>query len=191
MLIAFHKPYGVLTQFTPEKGSPRRTLAEFDFPPNVYPLGRLDADSEGLLLLGDEPGLNAVLLHPAQGHTRRYWVQIEHIPTPESLRALENGVVIQGRRTLPCRAWRLVPPPDPAPRDPPIRHRNNVADCWIALELTEGKNRQVRRMTAAVGHPTLRLIRVRIGAYEPGALPAGHWRVLDDDARRLVLERNR
>ena len=122
MLIAFHKPYGVLTQFTPEAGSPHRTLAAFGFPAGVYPLGRLDADSEGLLL-----------------------------------------------------------------RDPPIRVRKNVPDCWIALELTEGRNRQVRRMTAAIGHPTLRLIRVRIGKYALDGLPAGEWRALDDAARRLVL----
>ncbi len=187
VLIAFHKPYGVLTQFTPEAGSAHRTLAAFGFPPGVYPLGRLDADSEGLLLLGDEPVLNARLLHPTQGHARRYWVQVEHIPTPDTLHTLERGVVIQGRRTLPCRAWRPDPPPDPPPRDPPIRHRKNIPDGWIALELTEGKNRQVRRMTAAVGHPTLRLIRVRIGDYELGRLPVGEWRVLDDAARRLVF----
>ena len=187
MLIAFHKPYGVLAQFTPEAGSAHRTLAAFGFPPRVYPLGRLDADSEGLLLLGDEPALNARLLHPAQGHTRRYWVQVERIPTPDALRALERGVVIQGHPTLPCRAWRLDPPPGPPPRDPPIRHRKNVPDCWIALELTEGKNRQVRRMTATIGHPTLRLIRAGIGGYELGALPAGKWRVLDEAARRLVF----
>ena len=191
VLIAFHKPYGVLAQFTPAKSSPHRTLAAFHFPPNVYPLGRLDADSEGLLLLGDEPGLNARLLHPSQGHTRLYWVQVERIPTPESLRALAGGVVIQGHRTLPCRAWRPEPPPDPPPRDPPIRQRKNVPECWIALELTEGKNRQVRRMTAAIGHPTLRLIRARIGAYELGTLPAGQWSVLDDVARRLVFSENR
>ncbi len=188
MLIAFHKPYGVLTQFTPEAGSPHRTLAEFGFPPGVYPLGRLDADSEGLLLLGDEPSLNARLLHPTQGHVRRYWAQVERLPGDESLRVLERGVVIGGHHTLPCRAWRLDPPPDPPPRDPPIRHRKNVSDGWIALELTEGKNRQVRRMTAAVGHPTLRLIRAKIGGLELGGLPAGEWKVLGEQERRLVLD---
>ena len=187
VLIAFHKPYGVLAQFTPEPGSPHHTLAAFDFPPGVYPLGRLDADSEGLLLLGDEPGLNARLLHPTQGHVRVYWVQVERIPDADSLRTLERGVLIQGRRTLPCRAWRLDSPPALPPRDSPIRHRVNVPDCWIALELTEGKNRQVRRMTAAIGHPTLRLIRAQIGRYELGTLSAGQWRVLDEAARQLVF----
>ncbi len=186
MLVAFHKPYGVLTQFTLEPGSAHRTLAEFGFPPGVYPVGRLDADSEGLLLLSDEPALNARLLQPSRGHTRCYWVQVERVPSPDSLRALELGVTIQGYRTLPCRAALLDPPPDVPPRDPPIRVRRNIPDAWILLELTEGKNRQVRRMTAAVGHPTLRLIRVRIGGYAPEDLPAGKWRVLSDDERRLV-----
>ncbi len=188
MLIAFHKPYGVLTQFTPEPGSEFRTLAEFGFPGGVYPIGRLDADSEGLLLLGDEPALNARLLHPKQAHIRRYWVQVERVPTDDALRALEGGVTIRDYRTLPCRAWRLDPPPDVPPRDPPVRTRRNIPDCWIALELTEGKNRQVRRMTAATGHPTLRLLRVRIGRFDlPDDLPAGRWQVLDGPARNLAL----
>lgn len=187
MLIAFHKPYGVLTQFTPEPGSVHRTLAEFGFPAGVYPIGRLDADSEGLLLLSDETALNARLLQPAEGHTRCYWVQVEGVPTVESLRALERGVTIQGHRTLPCRAALLDPPPEIPPRDPPIRVRRNIPDAWISLELVEGKNRQVRRMTAVVGHPTLRLIRVRIGGYEASDLSAGKWRVLTDAERRLVF----
>ena len=186
-MIAFHKPYGVLSQFTPEPGSPHRTLAAFGLPAGVYPIGRLDADSEGLLLLGDEPALNARLLHPAQGHPRRYWAQVERVPDAASLLTLERGVTINRRRTLPCRAWLLEPPPAPPPRDPPIRRRKNVSDCWIALELIEGKNRQARRITAAIGHPTLRLLRVRIGSYDLGDLPAGEWRVLDDAAQRLVL----
>ena len=189
MLIAFHKPYGVLTRFTPEPGSAHRTLAEFGFPSGVYPLGRLDADSEGLLLLGDEPALNARLLHPLQGHTRCYWVQVERIPSAESLRALASGLTVQGRRSLPCRAALLDPPPEAPPRDPPIRVRRNIPDSWISLELTEGKNRQVRRMTAAIGHPTLRLIRVRIGGYELGHLAAGNWCILGDAERRQVLGR--
>ena len=187
MLIAFHKPYGVLTQFTPEPGSKFRTLAEFGFPSGVYPIGRLDADSEGLLLLSDEPALNARLLHPSQGHTRCYWVQVENIPSPDVLQTLERGITIRGQRTLPCRAILLDPPPHVPPRDPPIRVRRNIPDSWIALELTEGKNRQVRRMTAAVGHPTLRLIRVGIGEYTPGELQAGTWRILTESDRRKVL----
>ncbi len=186
MLIAFHKPFGVVSQFTPD-GSPNRTLAEFGLPKGVYPIGRLDADSEGLLLLSDEAALNQRLLHPSRGHTRLYWAQVERIPDADALATLERGLVVQGHETLPCRAWLLDPQPEMAPRVPPIRFRKRVADCWIALELVEGKNRQVRRMTAAIGHPTLRLIRVRIGNFELGTLPAGEWRGLDSKERLAVL----
>lgn len=177
MLIAFHKPYGVLSQFTAD-GSPNRTLAEFGLPPRVYPLGRLDADSEGLLLLSDEAGLNTRLLDPEHGHARTYLAQVERIPDAEALRKLQAGVVIQGYRTRPCKAWLPEPQPPIPPRDPPIRFRKSVPDCWLALELHEGKNRQVRRMTAAVGHGTLRLIRIKIGTLELGNLSAGLWREL-------------
>lgn len=187
MLIAFHKPWGVLSQFTPD-GSPNCPLAGFHFPPHVYPIGRLDADSEGLLLLSDEPEWNARLLQPQRGHGRIYWAQVERIPTPDALRQLERGLVIQGHQTLPCRAWLLDPQPVVPPREPPIRFRKSVPDCWIALELVEGKNRQVRRMTAAIGHPTLRLLRVQIGAFKLGHLPAGQWRELGPDERSQVSE---
>jgi 23S rRNA pseudouridine2457 synthase len=215
MLLAFNKPYGVLSQFTPD-GSPNRTLAEFSFPKNVYAIGRLDADSEGLLLFTDEPGLNTRLLHPRHAHEREYWAQVERIPTPEALAQLGQGLVIQGHRTLPCRAWLLEPQPtvgqasrlsgelsrSPAPLDrrdacptphfippriPPVRVRKSVPDCWIGLELVEGKNRQVRRMTAAIGHPTLRLLRVRIGRFTLGDLPPGQWRELSAKERTAVL----
>lgn len=212
MLITFHKPYGVLSQFTAD-GSPNRTLAEFRFPPRVYPIGRLDADSEGLLLLSDEAELNERLLHPRHAHGRIYWAQVERIPTPESLRQLEQGVVIEGRKTLPCRAWQLDPQPDEvgrvspcapgleheggvrgatrptliSPRNPPIRFRKNVPTTWIALELVEGKNRQVRKMTASIGHPTLRLVRMRIGNFEMGQLSSGEWKVLSKEERAAVL----
>ena len=185
MLIAFHKPFGVISQFTPEQAG-SRTLAEFGFPPGVYPIGRLDADSEGLLLLSDEPAWNALLLNPARGHVRRYWVQVERIPSAAALRELAAGLVVQGRKTLPSRAWLLDPPPVLPARDPPIRFRKSVPDSWIALELVEGKNRQVRRMTAAIGHPTLRLIRVQIGALALGKLSSGQWRVLNTSERMLV-----
>ena len=188
MLIVFHKPYGVVSQFTPD-GSPNRTLAEFGFPTRVYPIGRLDADSEGLLLLSDEAELNQELLHPARGHRRVYWAQVERVPTAETLATLERGPVIQGRKMLPCRAWCLDPQPDLAPRVPPIRFRKNVSDYWIGLELVEGKNRQVRRMTAAVGHPTLRLMRVQIGRLLLGELAPGEWRILDEPDRLLALNR--
>jgi 23S rRNA pseudouridine2457 synthase len=186
VLLAFNKPYGVLSQFTPD-GSPNRALAEFDFPKGVYPIGRLDADSEGLLLLSDEAELNQRLLHPKRGHRRVYWVQVERIPTRESLQQLEAGVVIQGHETLPCRAWILEPQPSVPPRDPPIRVRKSVPDCWLGMELIEGKNRQVRRMTAAVGHPTLRLIRVQIGEFHLESLAAGTWQQLHRDERKRVL----
>jgi len=185
VLIAFNKPYGVLSQFTSD-GSPNRPLAEFGFPKNVYPIGRLDADSEGLLLLSDEPEWNARLLEPRHAHEREYWAQVERIPTTAALEKLSHGVVIQGRKTLPGRAWLLEPQPQIPPRDPPIRFRKSVPDCWIGLELIEGKNRQVRRMTAAIGHPTLRLLRVRIGRLLLGDLAPGKWRALTEPERKLV-----
>ena len=171
----FHKPYGVLSQFTSD-GSANRTLADFGLPSRVYPLGRLDADSEGLLLLTDETGLNARLLLPEHRHRRTYWAQVDRIPSPEALGRLSSGLRIQGYTTLPALVSILDPQPVLPPRDPPIRFRKSVPDCWVALELVEGKNRQVRRMTAAIGHPTLRLIRVRIGDLPLGDLPAGSWR---------------
>ena len=186
MLIAFNKPYGVLSQFTPD-GSPNRTLAEFGFPSGVYPIGRLDADSEGLLLLSDEAPLNQRLLHPTRGHERIYWVQVERIPSVEALATLMRGVVIQGHKTLPCRARLLEPQPVVALRDPPIRFRKSVPDCWIELELVEGKNRQVRRMTATIGHPTLRLVRMQIGAYRMEDLLPSQWKELAGADRARVL----
>ncbi len=188
VLLAFNKPYGVLSQFTPD-GSPNRPLAEFRFPPRVYPLGRLDADSEGLLLLSDEAGLNHRLLDPSQGHPRVYWAQVERIPSDEALKQLQSGLQMGEYRARKLRAWRLEPAPEVPERIPPIRFRKTVPDCWIGLELHEGKNRQVRRMTAAVGHPTLRLLRVSIGGLKLGSLASGEWRELKNEERGLVLER--
>jgi 23S rRNA pseudouridine2457 synthase len=187
MLLAFNKPYAVLSQFTSDD-STCRTLADFHFPRHVYPIGRLDGDSEGLLLLSDEPALNEQLLHPRNAHAREYWAQVERVPTKESLRDLSKGVNVQSRKTLPCRAWILDPQPEIQPRDPPIRFRKTVPTCWLGLELIEGKNRQVRRMTAAIGHPTLRLLRVRIGQFQLANLPPGTWRQLTAPERNLVLE---
>ncbi len=187
MLLALHKPYGVLSQFTPEPGSRWRTLADFGLPPEVYALGRLDADSEGLLLLSDEPGLNSRLLDPAAGHRREYAVQVEGSPTDAALGRLARGVKIGEHQTRPCQVRRLDPAPVFPPRDPPVRMRKTVSDCWLALELTEGKNRQVRRMTAAVGHPTLRLVRVRIGGQALGDLAPGRWRELTPAERAAVF----
>jgi 23S rRNA pseudouridine2457 synthase len=178
MLIAFHKPFGVISQFASD-GSKYRTLAEFGLPARVYAIGRLDADSEGLLLLSDEPHWNARILDPEHGHEREYWVQVEGLPCEEDLRWLAAGVAVQGRRTLPCRVRRLDPTSPIWPREPPIRFRKTVPDCWLSLVLMEGKNRQVRRMTAAVGYPTLRLIRVRLGKVPIGELKPGAWRVVD------------
>ncbi len=188
VLLAFHKPYGVLSQFTPEAGSRWRTLADFGLPANVYALGRLDADSEGLLLLSDEPGLNNRLLDPEHAHRRGYWAQVEGAPDAAALAKLSRGGIDLGDyRTRACHTQLLAPAPNIAPRDPPIRVRKNIPDTWLALELIEGKNRQVRRMTAAVGHPTLRLIRVRIGAFTLGDLASGKWRELTTPERTAVF----
>lgn len=190
LLLALHKPYGVLSQFTPEPGSRWRTLADFDLPRNVYALGRLDADSEGLLLLSDESSLNTQLLDPKHAHRREYWAQVERVPSRDALARLERGGLDLGDyRTLPCRARLLSPAPAVPPRNPPIRFRKNVPDAWLALELIEGKNRQVRRMTAAVGHPTLRLIRVGTGDFMLGTLPPGQWRELTASERQQVFAR--
>lgn len=186
MLIAFHKPFRVLSRFGGGETG-RRTLAEFGLPRGVYPLGRLDADSEGLLLLSDEGALNARLLRPEAGHPRTYWAQVEGVPSDEALARLAAGVVMQGRPTRPCRARRLAAAPALSPRVPPIRLRKSVPDCWIELELVEGRNRQVRRMTAAVGHPTLRLVRMRIGRFALAELAPGAWRALDAAERQAVL----
>jgi 23S rRNA pseudouridine2457 synthase len=191
MVLAFNKPYGVLSQFTPD-GSTNRTLAEFGFPKRVYAVGRLDADSEGLLLLSDEPGLNQRLLDPTREHPRTYWAQVERIPSSAALTQLASGVEIQGYRTRPCAARLLEFEPQLPPRDPPIRYRKNVPDTWIELTLIEGKNRQVRRMTAAVGHPTLRLIRVAIGrlTLDVVRLRPGEWRELNAVERAAALSVN-
>ncbi|MBU1357112.1 MAG: pseudouridine synthase [Candidatus Edwardsbacteria bacterium] len=186
MLIAFNKPYGVLSQFTSD--DPRHvTLAKFGFPKNVYPLGRLDADSEGLLLLSDEAELNAKLLNPMQGHSRTYWVQVENIPQEKDLLKLRRGVTIKGHGTLPCQVRILDPQPEIEERDPPIRIRKNIPTCWLEISLTEGKNRQVRRMTAAVGYPTLRLVRIGIGSYRLGGLKTGQRKILGLAERKMIF----
>lgn len=174
--IALHKPYGVLSQFTGEAG--QRTLAEFGLPPDVYAAGRLDKDSEGLLLLSDDGPFIKRLLDPDHGHARSYLVQVEGIPDASDLRRLAVGVVIKGYRTKPCRAELLPEDPEVQDRDPPIRARKSIPTSWLRMTLNEGKNRQVRRMTAAVGFPTLRLIRERMGKLSLGDLTQGSWREL-------------
>ncbi len=190
--LLFHKPYGVLSQFTPEAGSRWDCLASWISWDGVYAAGRLDADSEGLLLLTDEGRLQHQLTDPRYGHARHYLAQVEGIPVPEILTDLRQGVVIQGRRTLPARV-EVVGPPDLPERCPPIRHRLSVPTTWLKLVLREGRNRQVRRMTAAVGLPTLRLVRTAIDL-EDGAPPLsleglspGAWReVSAAEAARLA-----
>lgn len=173
--VILNKPYGVLSRFTPD-GSAHRTLADFVLPPGLWPVGRLDADSEGLLVLTADRRLQARLLDPRHGHPRTYQVQVEGIPGDEVLLVLEHGIVLEGRATRPARAVRLTEEPRFAPRVPPIRHRLTVPTSWIAITLTEGRNRQVRRMTAAVGFPTLRLLRVAVGSIGLGELQPGQWR---------------
>ncbi len=188
MLIALHKPWGVLSQFTADLPE-HRTLSEFGLPKNVWPIGRLDRDSEGLLLLSDEKSLVDHLLNPRNAHPRRYAVQVENLVTTDALNKLEQGVVIEGKATLPCRAWRLEPDPAFPPRDPPIRERKSIPTDWLAIELIEGRNRQVRKMTASVNHPTLRLIRIQIGQFKLSNLPSGKWKELSSALRAQVLER--
>ena len=175
MIIAFNKPFGVLSQFTSDS-STYRTLADFNFPQGVYPLGRLDADSEGLLLLSDENHINNALLHPNNAHKRTYWVQVEGAIQDSDLSSIRRGTLsIQGRKLLPGNA-EILTDLTIEPRNPPIRVRKFIPDSWISLTLIEGKNRQVRKMTAAIGYPTLRLIRVAIGNFRPNYIHPGTWR---------------
>jgi 23S rRNA pseudouridine2457 synthase len=176
--ILFHKPYGVLSQFTDDSPSPRPTLKEYIDIPEVYSVGRLDFDSEGLLLLTNDGQLKHRLIDPQFEHSRTYWVQVERIPTELALKQLRDGVTIQGYRTKPAIAKLLDTEPDLPEREPPIRIRASIPTAWLELKLTEGKNRQVRKMTAAVGFPTLRLVRVAIAHLSLADLPVGQWRNL-------------
>ncbi|HRQ64022.1 MAG TPA: pseudouridine synthase [Xanthomonadaceae bacterium] len=179
MLIAFNKPYGVLCQFTDRSEPPRPTLAGFGLPADVYAAGRLDFDSEGLLLLTDKGALARRITDPRQGTAKTYLVQVEGDPDDAALEPLRQGVLLKDGPTRPAQARRHAAPPAWLwPRDPPVRFRKSVPDAWIELTLREGRNRQVRRMTAAVGLPTLRLIRVRIGRWALNGLAPGEWREL-------------
>ena len=175
MLIAFNKPYGVLCQFTDRSEPSRPTLAMFGLPPRVYAAGRLDHDSEGLLLLTDDGPLAHRITDPRHTLGKRYWVQVEGEPDEDRLQRLRAGVQLNDGMTLPADAKR-IDPPSLWPRDPPIRARKTVADAWLDLGIHEGRNRQVRRMTAAVGLPTLRLVRHAIGRWQLGDLQPGEWR---------------
>jgi 23S rRNA pseudouridine2457 synthase len=177
-IILFNKPYGVLSQFT-DKGSadsPRPTLSAFIDVPNVYAAGRLDKDSEGLLVLTDDGGLQARIAHPKHKLAKTYWVQVENVPDAVSIAALRDGVSLKDGQTRPAKARAIAEPDNLWPRDPPVRFRKSVPDSWLEITITEGRNRQVRRMTAAVGFPTLRLIRAQVGEWSLHGLASGQWR---------------
>ncbi len=178
MLLALNKPFHVLCQFTDRSVPARRTLAEFGLPPRVYPAGRLDYDSEGLLLLTDDGALAHRITDPRHKLRKAYLVQVEGTPTEAQLQALRDGVELNDGRTRPAQARLLETPPPLWPRDPPVRVRKTVPDAWLELAIGEGRNRQVRRMTAAVGLPTLRLARVAIGDWQLQALRPGEWGAL-------------
>jgi 23S rRNA pseudouridine2457 synthase len=172
-LILFNKPYGVLTQFTDRAG--RNTLAAYVPVRDVYPAGRLDRDSEGLVLLTDDGDLQHRLSDPRHKLPKTYWVQVEGAPDDDALARLRGGITLDDRRTRPATV-RHIPAPALWPRDPPIRVRNSIPTSWLEVTLTEGRNRQVRRMTAAVGHPTLRLVRVAVGDHRLDRLMPGDWK---------------
>ncbi|WP_366944528.1 rRNA large subunit pseudouridine synthase E [Hyphomonas sp.] len=174
-IILLNKPFNVLSQFTDE-GSGKRTLKEFVPVPDVYPAGRLDYDSEGLVVLTDSGPLQARISDPKHSLAKTYWAQVEGIPDEAALNALATGVELKDGMTRPAKVRALPEPDNIWPRDPPIRFRKSVADSWIELKITEGRNRQVRRMTAAVGHPTLRLIRVQVGEWTLEGLAPGEIR---------------
>jgi 23S rRNA pseudouridine2457 synthase len=179
-LILFNKPWGVLPQFTDKgtAGTPRATLSAFIKVPDVYPAGRLDKDSEGLMLLTDDGALQARIADPRHKMPKTYLVQVEGVPDDAALAALRQGVQLSDGMTLPAEA-EAIAPPALWPRDPPIRVRLSVPDSWLRLTIREGRNRQVRRMTAAVGLPTLRLVRWQVGDWTLDGLPPGAWRDAD------------
>ena len=174
MLIAFNKPFGVICKFRPEPGRP--TLADYIKVPGVYPAGRLDTDSEGLLLLTDDGVLQARISNPRHKLAKVYWAQVEGIPAEAALSTLRNGVDLGDFKTQPAGARIINEPPNLWPRDPPIRYRAKIPTTWLELTLREGKNRQVRRMTARVGFPTLRLVRAAVGRVSVDNIASGTWR---------------
>ena len=180
LLIAFNKPFGVICKFRPEPGRP--TLADYIKIPDVYPAGRLDTDSEGLLLLTDDGTLQARISSPRHKLAKVYWAQVEGIPTEAALAELRSGVDLGDVKTQPAGARSIAEPPGLWPRDPPIRYRARIPTTWVEITLREGKNRQVRRMTARVGFPTLRLIRAAIGHVSVADLGPGEWREMDSRA---------
>lgn len=181
MLIAFNKPHGVLCQFTDRSTPPRPTLAGFGLPAGVYAAGRLDHDSEGLLLLTDDGALAHRITDPRHKATKIYLVQVEGLPSAAQFAALRDGVSLSDGPTRPAEVEQLADAPPLWPRNPPVRYRKTVPDAWLQLSITEGRNRQVRRMTAAVGLPTLRLVRIAIGRCTLGTLQPGVWRACMSD----------
>lgn len=185
--LLFNKPYNVLSQFSDRAATDRTLLKDYISIPNVYPVGRLDHDSEGLMLLTNDGPLQHRLSDPKFGHPRTYWVQVENVPTPDALAKLQNGGLnIQDYRTRPTQIHILNPDLTIPPRTPPIRSRQSIPTTWIQITLTEGRNRQVRRMTAAVGLPTLRLIRVAIGPLQLNDLAPGQWRDLTPEELKIL-----
>ncbi|MBI4347157.1 MAG: pseudouridine synthase [Elusimicrobia bacterium] len=176
MIVLFNKPYGVVTQFSAHPG--HKTLADFGLPKRVYAAGRLDHDSEGLVVLTDDGALQHQLTEPRHYHKRTYLTQVERVPDDAALEKLRRGPRLSDGPTRPCRVQLLSREPDLPPRDPPIRFRKNVPTAWLELTLTEGRNRQVRRMTAAIGHPTLRLVRARVGPFLLEGIASGEHRVV-------------
>lgn len=185
-ILLFNKPYGVLSQFTPE--GRWQGLKDYLEIPGVYPAGRLDADSEGLLLLTDDGGLQARIADPRYKLEKTYWVQVEGVPTEAALQALRQGVALKDGVTRPAQARLMEEPPGLWQREPPIRYRAAIPTAWIELKIREGKNRQVRRMTASVGYPTLRLIRAAIGRASLDGLAPGAWRLMQGGFADLAPE---
>ena len=182
-LLLLNKPFDVLTQFNDDAG--RATLKDFVDVPGVYPAGRLDRDSEGLLLLTNDGQLQAQIADPRHKLAKTYWVQVEGTPSESQLQQLQSGVLLNDGPTLPAQARLLEPPPDLWPRQPPVRFRQSIPTHWLELVITEGRNRQVRRMTAAVGLPTLRLVRARIGPWSLGELLPGQWQEVEVPAQPI------
>ncbi|MCP5085932.1 MAG: pseudouridine synthase [Rhodobacteraceae bacterium] len=176
--LLFNKPFGVLSQFTDSStaSSKSRTLSQFIDVPGVYAAGRLDKDSEGLLVLTDDGKLQNRIASPKHKTPKCYWVQVEGSPDEANLQALRDGVSLKDGMTAPAKVRRMEEPAELWPRNPPVRYRKSVPDCWLEITISEGRNRQVRRMTAAVGHPTLRLIRYRVGNWTIDGLESGAWR---------------